>query len=271
MDHESTGGTTGTSHKDRAAAAIVTEAFGGGRPGGTEALDELSNALLGLTEMLLDDTGMDEAVTNVLEVGMATLGPDPAVSLTISQPRDPEQRFMTRDATTDWAQRLDEWQYEHGEGPCLTADETGETCVVTDCRDDDRFPRFCEVATDYGVGSAVSYPMLVRGESLGSINVFFRAVGAITPELVETGEQLARTSAPLLANWLAHLQVKTLAGQLEQALEGRGTIERAKGLLMGELGIDDERAFELLRTQSQHENIKLREVASQLLEKRRRA
>lgn len=268
MDHESAGGPNG-SDEDRAAASIVTEVVGNGRSGGTDALDDLSSSLLGLTEMLLDDTGMDEAVTNVLAVGMATLGPDPAVSLTISQPRDPEHRFVTRDATTEWAQRLDEWQYEHGEGPCLTADETGETCVVTDCRDDDRFPRFCEVASDHGVGSAVSYPMLVRGASLGSINVFFRAVGAITPELVDAGEQLARTSAPLLANWLAHTQVRTLADQLEQALEGRGTIERAKGLLMGELGIDDERAFELLRTQSQHENTKLREVASQLLERRR--
>lgn len=233
-------------------------------------LDEIGSELLGLGEMLLDETGMDEAVTNILRVGMSTLGHDPSVSLTISQPREPEKRFVTRDATTSWARDLDEWQYEHGEGPCLTADQTGETCIVTDTRSDGRFPAFCARARELGVGSCVSYPMLVRGQSLGSINVFYDAPGDLDPAMVEAGEQLARTAAPLLANWLAHMRVTRLTEQLEEALEGRGVIERAKGLLMGELGIDEDRAFDVLRTQSQHENIKLREVAAQLLEKRRR-
>ena len=83
--------------------------------------------------------------------------------------------------------------------------------------------------------------------------------------------QSTRPDALALANWLAHMRVTRLTEQLEQALEGRGIIERAKGLLMGELGIDEDRAFDVLRTQSQHENVKLREVAAQLLEKRRRA
>lgn len=234
-----------------------------------DVLDEIGDSLLGLGEMLLDDTDMDAAVTNVLQVGLATLGPDPAVSLTISKPGDARGRFVTRDATDDWARQLDEWQYEHGEGPCLHADETGRTCVVDDCGTDERFPRFREVAAELGVRSAVSYPMIVRGRSLGSINVFYREADCVTPRLVEAGERLARTAAPLLANWLAHMRVSTLVEQLEEALEGRGTIERAKGLLMGELGVDEDRAFEVLRTQSQHENIKLRVVAAQLLEQRR--
>lgn len=251
--------------------AIAAEAFDRVGRRQSEAVDELGAALLGLGEMLLDDTGMDEAVDNVLDVGLATLGSEAAISLTVSQPRDPERRFVTRGATTGWARQLDEWQYEHGEGPCLLADETRRTCIVRDCRTDERFPRFGRVAAEYDVGSAVSYPMLVRGESLGSINVFHPAVDAVTPELVTAGEQLARTSAPLLANWLAHMRVTTLAEQLEEALEGRGVIERAKGLLMGELGIDEDRAFEVLRTQSQHQNVKLREIAARLLEQRRRA
>lgn len=232
-------------------------------------LDDVASELLGLGEMLLDDTGLDEAVTNVLAVGMRTLGAEPAVSLTISQPDDAGRHFVTRDATTAWARELDEWQYEHGEGPCLEADDTGETCVVSDFDTDERFPRFTAVAGDMGVRSAVSYPMLVRGRSLGSINVFYDRADVLTPQLVEAGEQLARTAAPLLANWLAHRRVSTLVGQLEEALEGRGVIERAKGLLMGELGVDEDRAFDVLRTQSQHENVKLREIAAQLLEQRR--
>ena len=231
-------------------------------------IDGINDALLALGDMLLDESGLDDVITNVLQVAMRTLGPEPDVSLTISQSQQPDKRFVTRDATSDWARELDEWQYEHGEGPCLSADERGETCVVEVCDEDERFPDFGVVAKERGVVTCISYPMLVRGRSLGSINVFYRAAVPVDDELVERGEQFARASAPLLANWLAHFRVRQLAEQLEEALEGRGVIERAKGLLMGQLGIDDERAFELLRTQSQHENIKLRLVAAKLLEQR---
>lgn len=230
--------------------------------------DQLEESLLSLGEMLLDETAMDEAITNILDVGLRTLGRSPMISLTISQPNDPSQRFRTRDATTETARALDEWQYEHEEGPCLLADETGEVVVVADASRDERFQGFCDRATEAGINSAVCYPMLVSGSSLGSINVFYPEEGPPEPTLVERGEQLARTAAPLLSNWLAHLRVSELANQLQEALEHRGTIERAKGLLMGELGLDEDRAFELLRTQSQHQNVKLRDVAAQLLDDR---
>ena len=239
---------------------------GGSRGAGAGPDEELLRSLVELGELLLDETDVDASVTTVLQVALRTLGAtDHAVSLTISELHEPQRSFVTRDATTPWARELDEWQYEHGEGPCLLADETGETCVVEDCSTDTRFPTFAAVADEVGVEACVSFPMLVRGRSLGSINVFYRDRAALRGEHVEAGEQLARAAAPLLANWLAHGRVTRLVAQLEDALEGRGTIERAKGLLMGRLGIDDERAFELLVTQSNHENRRVREVAAALL------
>lgn len=270
-DHEDDGHADG----DEIAREIVrSEAGGPDAAVGPEAvdgdgasLDDISRELLALSGMLLDEHGMDEAVANVLGVAVRTLGPDCAVSLTVSQPDDPERAFTTRDATTDWARELDEWQYEHDEGPCLLADQTGRPVYVED-RDDPRFPNFCEVAGDHGVCETVSYPLLVEDRSLGSINVFYTRHGALGEVAQATGLELALASAPVLANWLAHIRVVTLAEQLEEALVARGTIERAKGLLMGELGVDDQQAFDLLRTQSQHENTKLREVAAQLLRQR---
>ena len=49
--------------------------------------------------------------------------------------------------------------------------------------------------------------------------------------------------------------------QLESALERRGTIERAKGILMERHGVDERQAFELLRQQARRSNRRVVELA----------
>ena len=49
--------------------------------------------------------------------------------------------------------------------------------------------------------------------------------------------------------------------QLESALERRGTIERAKGILMERHSVDERQAFELLRKQARRSNRRVVEIA----------
>ena len=52
-----------------------------------------------------------------------------------------------------------------------------------------------------------------------------------------------------------------MAHNLSAAMEHRGVIEQAKGILMGAHRISADDAFNLLRQRSQNENRKLRDVA----------
>jgi response regulator NasT len=54
--------------------------------------------------------------------------------------------------------------------------------------------------------------------------------------------------------------------QLESALERRGTIERAKGILMERHGVDDRAAFELLRQQARRSNRRVIDLAVAVLD-----
>jgi len=54
--------------------------------------------------------------------------------------------------------------------------------------------------------------------------------------------------------------------QLESALERRGTIERAKGILMERHGVDERAAFELLRTQARKSNRRVVDLAHAVTE-----
>jgi response regulator NasT len=61
-----------------------------------------------------------------------------------------------------------------------------------------------------------------------------------------------------------HAEVTRLTEQVEQlesALERRGTIERAKGILMERHGVDDRQAFELLRQQARRSSRRVIELA----------
>ncbi len=56
-----------------------------------------------------------------------------------------------------------------------------------------------------------------------------------------------------------------LIGQLRTALESRDVIGQAKGILMARQGISADEAFDLLRRASQRSNVKLRDVAAQVV------
>jgi AmiR/NasT family two-component response regulator len=61
-----------------------------------------------------------------------------------------------------------------------------------------------------------------------------------------------------------HAEQARLAEQVEQletALERRGTIERAKGILMERHGVDERQAFELLRQQARRSNRRVIDLA----------
>ena len=62
---------------------------------------------------------------------------------------------------------------------------------------------------------------------------------------------------------------RAVAGQMEQAMASRAVIEQAKGVLMARHGIDESVAFQLMRQQSQEQNLKLRTLAAKLVSEAR--
>ena len=62
------------------------------------------------------------------------------------------------------------------------------------------------------------------------------------------------------------LRLSDQVEQLQSALERRGIIERAKGILMERHGVDDRGAFELLRTQARSSNKRVVDLARAVTE-----
>ncbi|MYW90721.1 ANTAR domain-containing protein [Amycolatopsis rubida] len=66
------------------------------------------------------------------------------------------------------------------------------------------------------------------------------------------------------AELVRHLRAENK--QLREALDSRVVLEQAKGMLMARHEITPDEAFELLRQLSQHTNVKLRDLAAQVLD-----
>jgi hypothetical protein len=65
---------------------------------------------------------------------------------------------------------------------------------------------------------------------------------------------------------VARLEVRdSVMGRLQARLESLPTIEQAKGIIMARSGVSAEQAFDILRRASQRTNIKLRDLAADIV------
>ena len=171
-------------------------------------------------------------------------------------------RIDTHATSTDELKQVDALQHELDEGPCLEALRKDHTVVSNDLATDDRWPTWGpEVVERVGMRSSVSYRLYVNDKDLGALNLSGASAEAFTAEDVQDGLALA-----------AHVGVALAAAQevqqLEKALNGRTVIGQATGILMERFDLEPDRAFSVLSRMSQQRNVKLREVAEQIVETR---
>lgn len=183
-------------------------------------------------------------------------------SITMQRPKGP----TTAAATSARAQRVDEWEYETGLGPCVDALRDGKEHYVATRSDAAAYEGFAELLDDVGYASVFGVPLVVGGDVLGALNAYAEVEAAFDDERSATlAREVAAQAALTLHNLRVYDASRTLARQLEEALVSRAVIERAKGFLMAQRECSADEAFEMLRSASQRENVKLRDVAQRIV------
>lgn len=163
------------------------------------------------------------------------------------------------------AETLDEVQYDHGEGPCLAAARTQEMVVVEDTRAETRWGDYGRAIAAVGVRAVLALPLHVQEDAQAALNVYADRRGAFDQPTIDLVERhaLALTTTLRLAVRLARHQ--ETAADLQSAMASRTTINLAVGILMGQNRCTQDEAFDMLRTASNHRNVKLRELAAELV------
>jgi uroporphyrinogen-III synthase len=125
---------------------------------------------------------------------------------------------------------------------------------------DPRFQRFKNLPEDT-FEAFLSVPILSRGKLVGVINLQHR-----TPYYhTETEVRLLSAVGYLVGAELERARLETENTQLSDRLESRKQIERAKGVLQRDFGLDEESAYRAMQRESRQRRKSMREIAEAIL------
>ena len=156
--------------------------------------------------------------------------------------------------------------YSSGQGPGADAISRDRIVLVRDLDNDHRWPEWADLARSHGFRSAAAVPARVAEGSITLLVGYSETGDAWDPSSLAAMARCAQELAHLLALSRRCAEQEQLNTHLKSALASRGTIGQAMGIIMAQNRCSADTAFSILRSASQHRNLKLREVAASLTE-----
>ena len=174
-------------------------------------------------------------------------------------------RYVTVGASDKLAQRVDELERRAGDGPCIDAIEEETPQIDTDLTTPSLWPKLASVLLEETpVRGAMGFRLLVDKRKGAALNLF-----SDTPNLFD---QEGAGQAAVLASFASVAINAAAKGEdatsLRRGLLSNREIGKAVGMLMLLHDKTEDQAFDLLRRHSQDLNIKLADVAREVIERR---
>ena len=118
-----------------------------------------------------------------------------------------------------------------------------------------------EVARQEGIVSLLSVPMMLKDRAIGVINSYTKSEHKFRQEEISILQAVANQAAVAIEN--THLSEEILTAR--EALESRKIIERAKGILMKELGVTEDEAYKKIHKKSMDLRKTMKEIAEAII------
>lgn len=227
----------------------------------------LARTFLRLADTLVDDFDVVEFLHGLSADSVSILGVEAAGVML-----DDGRGGLRLIASSEERMRLVElFELQSAQGPCLDAFRTGETQQADTDEGRQRWPQFADAAGDAGFRLMCAVPLQLRGRVIGALNLFRDSDTSFTDTELVVARAMAEAAAIGLLNARALSDVRLLAEQLQAALQSRVVIEQAKGMVSEYLGVGIDDAFEVLRRRARDRNLKLTDLARQVINRELRA
>jgi GAF domain-containing protein len=225
----------------------------------TVSAHRLAEVFVECADTLVDEFDLIDFL-QMLTMRTAEILSSPSVGLLLTDQRGNLQ-FMA--ASQEDVRILELFQVQTREGPCMDAFRTGEPVVNADLAGAfERWPRFAPRATEAGFHTVHAFPLRLRHQVIGALNVFGQTVNA---EFDATDVQIIQALTDVAAIGILQERAihrgELLTEQLQAALTSRVVIEQAKGAVAHARGVSVDQAFDMIRVYARSNNRKLSEVA----------
>jgi GAF domain-containing protein len=219
---------------------------------------DLSLSVAAAARQMSRPTTLEDTLSSICEAARDALPGFDAVGLSTI---DRAGNVATRAGTSDLVWELDRLQYELAEGPCVESLEDKTVVMAPHIRTSGRWPRYAPAAVALGLRSQMGVKLYLDDEgTVGGLNMYSTTSDTIEKDSVGMAELFAAHAAIAMGQ-ARHVET------LQEALSSRSTISQAVGLLMQKYGLTDDAAFGLLVRTSSHANVKIRDIAAEMVDK----
>jgi ANTAR domain len=228
-------------------------------PGGEEA--DPATVFAALAEIIYQGSDANEMYAAICIAATLTVRGCDHASLLV---RD-NDRYVTVGASDRLARQIDELERRAGDGPCIDAIEEETPQIDSDLTTPSLWPTLASVlVAETPVRGAMGFRLLVDKRKGAALNLFSDTAKMFDAESAGRAAVLA-AFASVAINAVAKGED---AASLRRGLLSNREIGKAVGMLMLLHDMTEEHAFDLLRRHSQALNIKLADVAREVIQKR---
>lgn len=172
-------------------------------------------------------------------------------------------------ASDEIAAVIERLQLTLGEGPCVDSSKTGTPVLVSDLADPGdpvarRWPVFGTEATRVGARAVFAFPIRIGAIWLGAVDFYREAPGPLS------SAELGSTLSSVDEVGLAVLESPHQYGDTDAPVTTNMVVHQAAGMVMGQLHSTIEEAMVRLRATAFAENLTINELASDVVNGRRR-
>jgi transcriptional regulator with GAF, ATPase, and Fis domain len=218
----------------------------------------LAETLVEVADTLVDDFDLIEFL-GMLTLRTSELFDVSAAGLLLADHRG-QLRVMA--ASDERSEMLELFQVQADEGPCHDCYQQGQAVVDADLSEAaGRWPRFAPHAVEAGYRAVHAFPLRLRQEVIGALNLFSTEVGRMSEADARMVQAVADIATIGLLQERAIHRGAIQTEQLQTALQSRIVIEQAKGALAQIHSCDVDRAFEMLRSYARAHNQRLGDVS----------
>ena len=180
---------------------------------------------------------------------------------------DQDRRASMIHATDRTAARLDEMQFDLGEGPAYEVYATAAAVAVPDFANADRWPAFVRSAAELTVGAIFVFPLLLGAACTGTVTCYRTTPGHLDDSSTELAASLCRAIAgPAFRRAIVLADDEAPDGAAP--IESRREIHQATGMVLVQLNISATDAFSRIRAYAFSSGSTVQEIAREVVSRR---
>jgi GAF domain-containing protein len=230
------------------------------RSAASAPVDRVIRAAAAVSRVLVEAQGLRSVLEHVAHLSQRAVPQSEAAGCTLLRDGRPALAGFTAECVA----RIEKPWYESSSGPGPVAIKGGHVVTTMDLYGE--YGTLRDQPAGFGRTSVMAVPLRSQEQTVSVVTLYSQADDAFAGFHRDQLEPFLAQAAVTIRNAQAYAAATERAEQFEEALASRAVIEQAKGAIMARRRVSADEAFALLRQSSQRRNVKLREVAFEVVE-----